>query len=486
MTALLEANFGALFGLNTLSTNPRWGAGAAGAPVTISYSFADTAPSYATEFSQTPFKALPEALRAVARQALAEVARLTNITFVEVKGGAPSSVSIVISGTAGGGGRASYPGGSSIAGDMYLDIATASDGLGYTSGLTIDERGDGSYINFSSVFLHELGHALGLSHPRNYPVVNGVYVPNSDGYVVKIDPSVEKLTYSIMSYNKTDAIPDGDTYDGPNAKALSYMYLDILALQALYGVNTVSSAGDTTYNFLDKNEGLVTIWDAGGRDTFDLSNQSRAAIVDLRDGGLSSIGTLAPANLTPKAYVSNVVIGPNTLIEDVVATKYADKITGNAVANRITGGGGNDDIDGGEGVDTAVYAGLSTDFSWTKATDGSWTVRDLRNGAPEGTDVLRNVEVLKFADKALALSTTFSSSVETAFAAILRSSSSTGGQSAAADLMIKIADGLTEAQTIAEIVKIADQTTSVATLSYLFFTGKIPSQPGVDYLISPT
>lgn len=32
----------------------------------------------------------------------------------------------------------------------------------------------------------------------------------------------------------------------------------------------------------------------------------------------------------------------------------------------------------------------------------------------------------------------------------------------------------------------ADTTTSVATLSYQFFTGKIPGQPGYDYLISPT
>lgn len=39
---------------------------------------------------------------------------------------------------------------------------------------------------------------------------------------------------------------------------------------------------------------------------------------------------------------------------------------------------------------------------------------------------------------------------------------------------------------IAKLVAAADATTSVATLSYLFFTGAIPSQGGIDYLVAPT
>ncbi len=44
---------------------------------------------------------------------------------------------------------------------------------------------------------------------------------------------------------------------------------------------------------------------------------------------------------------------------------------------------------------------------------------------------------------------------------------------------------LTTTEIIAELVKRADATTSVATLSYQFFTGKIPSEAGIDYLVSP-
>lgn len=45
---------------------------------------------------------------------------------------------------------------------------------------------------------------------------------------------------------------------------------------------------------------------------------------------------------------------------------------------------------------------------------------------------------------------------------------------------------LTDAAAIVSIVGAAGATTSVATLSYEFFTGKIPTQEGVDYLVSPT
>jgi len=44
---------------------------------------------------------------------------------------------------------------------------------------------------------------------------------------------------------------------------------------------------------------------------------------------------------------------------------------------------------------------------------------------------------------------------------------------------------LGKAQAIAQIADRADATTAVATLSYQFFTGKIPSQGGIDYLVDP-
>ena len=73
--------------------------------------------------------------------------------------------------------------------------------------------------------------------------------------------------------------------------------------------------------------------------------------------------------------------------------------------------------------------------------------------------------------------------VQTAVASLLRGASST----MTSDLNAKIAAGsLSLNGAIAEVVKAAAATTSVASMSYQFFTGKVPSEVGVDFLISPT
>lgn len=55
-----------------------------------------------------------------------------------------------------------------------------------------------------------------------------------------------------------------------------------------------------------------------------------------------------------------------------------------------------------------------------------------------------------------------------------------------ADLNAKVAAGtLTLSGAVAEVVKAATPTLSVATMAYEFFTGKIPSVIGIDFLVSP-
>ena len=62
----------------------------------------------------------------------------------------------------------------------------------------------------------------------------------------------------------------------------------------------------------------------------------------------------------------------------------------------ITGGIGNDVIDGGQGTDTAVFAGNITDYNFSVA-GSTITVTD-HVASRGGTDVLTNIEFLKFAD----------------------------------------------------------------------------------------
>jgi serralysin len=54
------------------------------------------------------------------------------------------------------------------------------------------------------------------------------------------------------------------------------------------------------------------------------------------------------------------------------------------------------------GTDAALFSGASENFTFTKQTDGSWIVAQVTTDTG-GTDVLRNVELLVFTDKTIAL-----------------------------------------------------------------------------------
>lgn len=263
---------------------------------------------------------------------------------------------------------------------------------------------------------------------------------------------------------------------------------------------------------------LVSVLGDYGRDTFVIAGTLSAELKlyggvtwsssdeedDLLDLSASKVASRVDLSLTT---AQDVGMGRLTLagIDSVKAGDYGAVLTGNAAANRLnggaagdtlsggggadvlTGGGGDDVIDGGAGGDTVVFSGASTDYAWTRDADGVLTVKDLRANPTDGTDTLRNVETLRFSDKSVALVYTLPTSVSTAFTAILRAP--VGGDAQFAfglDLSSKLAAGMTSAQALAEIIKIADTTTSVAAMAYEFFTGKIPGSAGFDYLVSPT
>lgn len=70
-----------------------------------------------------------------------------------------------------------------------------------------------------------------------------------------------------------------------------------------------------------------------------------------------------------------------------------DVLVGTAFNDTLQGNGGNDMIDGGAGIDTVVYNGNRNSYTFGTLADGALTV----SGA-EGTDTLRNIDWLQFAD----------------------------------------------------------------------------------------
>ncbi|MFA5915496.1 MAG: Ig-like domain-containing protein, partial [Burkholderiales bacterium] len=124
---------------------------------------------------------------------------------------------------------------------------------------------------------------------------------------------------------------------------------------------------------------------------------------DGRDHTQTIVGTNGNNILigTSRGDVINALKGDDT----VYGGAGSDRLNGGQGDDTLIGGAGNDYIDGGpHGYDTAVYSGNYRDyrisFSAGPADSEGYkiTVIDTRDGSPDGTDMLRRIEVMKFAD----------------------------------------------------------------------------------------
>jgi hypothetical protein len=159
-----------------------------------------------------------------------------------------------------------------------------------------------------------------------------------------------------------------------------------------------------------------------------------------------------------------------------------DTVIGGRGDDRMAGGAGNDILDGGAGTDKAIYTASPASYA-IKMTAAGWTVSDLRAGAPDGLDTLVNIETAIFAGQTLDLGVAAQAN------AILRGDqlSWPDGVAKIIDLSTRVANGeLNYLSSAMEVAQQAISTTSVALMAYQFFTGRIPSEAGLDYLVSPT
>ena len=396
-------------------------------------------PSFGEGKGYTPFN---EAQRAEARESVELWDDLIAADIVEVEPGPGASswgkneADIWLANTSTGPAQAwaYFPG----YGNQYTrvagDVWTADPEYNWTNNW-LDYGGYGA-----TTLVHELGHSLGLSHPGQY---NG---SGATTYVDQAEYAQDSEQYTIMSYwdeSETSNQPflygivDWSTgfYNNPQTPLVH----DILTIQAKYGADPTTRVGDTVYgwNSTAGNEvydfsvnlfPYLSIYDAGGNDTIDMSGANASVFINLEPGSFSSGASEVPdesvinqrlaeldevyttANIGPVSdgtqerwmdlttsahapYIAyeygyegvgvtshdNLSIAYGTIIENAIGSTMRDVLWGNEVSNKLEGLGGDDVLNGRAGADMLIGGeGADTfEFSDMDAID---TIADFESG----------------------------------------------------------------------------------------------------------
>jgi hypothetical protein len=176
------------------------------------------------------------------------------------------------------------------------------------------------------------------------------------------------------------------------------------ATGTVVGITATSDdpGGGATYSLTD---------DAGGR----FAINPTTGVVTVANGALIDYETATSHTITVAATdgsatvtesfaiaitdVQGVTLNGKLRADTLTGTSENDTLNGNGGNDTLKGLGGDDVLNGGAGTDTAVYQGLSTDYSVVKNGNGTYTVTDLGSAFHDGTDTLTSIEKLAFSDK---------------------------------------------------------------------------------------
>jgi Ca2+-binding RTX toxin-like protein len=292
--------------------------------VIVTYSFETVAQSYLTtaNFTQAflnSFSTFGAAEKTAARDALAQWANASGITFLEV----PAGQGDIRFG--------SY--------NFALDPKTnGSDGYAFYPGADItqfsahrDELGGDIFIKKGSatstpLLLHEIGHALGLKHP-------------GEG-VTTLDPTFDNQTNTVMSYNGT-----------PSSALRGF---DLQAVEYVYGNSASDGTHVSSWSWNAASRILTQTGSAASEKIFGVS------VRDIINGGLGNdwIG----------GFQGNDAITGDDGEDSLFGNEGNDVLDGGSEADWLDGGTGTDRMTGGGGNDTFIVD-VSTDAT-IEAADG--------------------------------------------------------------------------------------------------------------------
>jgi hypothetical protein len=347
-----------------------------GQPSVVTYDYF-TSPPAEYVLSEPGFRPLDGSYQASVQRALNAIAAVCNIRFKRVTPPLIAQVRIGLSDQSGSGKE-------TVGYAFTPSYSWTTDPNSIILEVTENPKGGDIWINSTDIYterdkipsgrlfevwMHEIGHAVGLKHPFE----EGLMLPyeyNTTRYTMMSYTDAERRL-SVSFTNQHETISSNFS-----AIALSTpMIGDIAALQSLYGANLSTNSGDTRYRFRDSELFRKSLWDGSGNDTIDCGTMSVRSMISLVPGSYSSIGLIeSDAQLmefyhVPKEWSNfpkleswkNLYNGQNNLgiaygciIENAMGGNSADVLIGNFAANQLFGGMGNDRISGGAGNDYIV------------------------------------------------------------------------------------------------------------------------------------
>ncbi len=333
---------------------------------TLSYSYVSSDSFYSTDANgaygpsdgdKEPWAGTSEltsAEKAIVKNVLTQIEDMTKIDFVKVTDDETTAGTVRFAWT-----------------DMYDEDAVAwgylplygeaAGDVWLQTGELDSESGLGSY--FHSTLLHEIGHAVGLTHSFE-----------ADGdFGVELRSGLEGTDYTVMSY--TLSARHSTAYYA-DLHPQTYMYLDILALRHMYGATAVNG-GNTVYKYNAADRYYLTIFDTGGNDTIKIGSAvSKDLEIDLSPNSWIDVGTTIYYQIDTGGDTwdevwenETVFISPGVYIENAYGGSGNDTISGNKKGNILKGGKGDDVLDGGRGSDKLYGNGGSDDLYGGKGRD---------------------------------------------------------------------------------------------------------------------
>lgn len=326
----------------------------------------------------------------------AEVAFATGLTFDEIvedpATGEVGDIRVAFSDDVDGAGAfAFYPSPLNLGGDIWFNDDDP-DNFDLSLGTKGAQRG-----------IHELGHALGLSHPHDDGSFNDTSLGDL-GFGER-----DNYRYTVMSYNQggtgTSYYYDRNmtldfqvtnfntsnnfatiTYTPDRVMPSTPMILDIEALEHLYGTST-SNAGNTNHDVTTfGSEFIKTIVDAGAGeiDTLDASGTTRSNVINLESGSLSSINIKTQDELITEIEDAIIAAAANQGVtlnrSDAAVQDRIDFFTNTYMANRDANANPTADDGIANNGGTSLYTGVHN-----LAIARSASIENARGGSADDT-----------------------------------------------------------------------------------------------------